>query len=551
VSDIYVMARDCAVMDQAVALACWIGDDRKRVTDAGHVLRRPDVPAVAAALGLRVPAKIRTAADIPALNRPWCLAVAAGLLELSDGTVTGGTLLAHWPDVSADEVLAGWLSGLRAVCAAESDPSDKDGLRLLALALLKSLSGGDVPSEQLVFNELMYLCDLYDKSISEVQITAYRYRDGDRESFLPRLVALLAEFSAVTGGPDKPELTPLGRWAAEHLTEDLPVPADPELPAAELIAAVGRFDDEKQRRHVVRNWLAERDATDAVRELLAAAEQLPPLPRCLAIEIAESLGDDALPAWREQVAAPLVGPHARAVLAAWEKGRGPREADRRWLAVEAAVAMLAKAGPDEALSRVQESMPGADLAARLAAVRTTGHPAAEQLARAVAEFDRSGAPRSIDQVARLKVSLTGFRPPIWRRVLLPVTASLGDLHNVIQVLYGWDGDHLHIFTVGKKQYSDWSYNLEETLDEDELRVGDALSSGTKKIMYEYDLGASWEHEITLEKILPREPGRQYPVCLDFAGDSPVEYWSEEDPEEPEQFSIAEVNRTLAKFGDVS
>jgi hypothetical protein len=538
-------------MDQAVALACWIGDDRKRVTEAGHVLRRPDVPAVAAALGLRVPAKIRTAADIPALNRPWCVAVAAGLLELSAGTVTGGPWLAHWPDVSADEVLAGWLSGLRAVCAAESDPSDKDGLRLLALALLKSLSGGDVPSEQLVFNELMYLCDLYDKSISEVQITAYRYRDGDRESFLPRLVALLAEFSAVTGGPDKPELTPLGRWAAEHLTEDLPVPADPELPAAELIAAVGRFDDEKQRRHVVRNWLAERDATDAVRELLAAAEQLPPLPRCLAIEIAESLGDDALPAWREQVAAPLVGPHARAVLAAWEKGRGPREADRRWLAVEAAVAMLAKAGPDEALSRVQESMPGADLAARLAAVRTTGHPAAEQLVQAVAEFDRSGAPRSIDQVARLKVSLTGFRPPIWRRVLLPVTASLGDLHNVIQVLYGWDGDHLHIFTVGKKQYSDWSYNLEETLDEDELRVGDALSSGTKKIMYEYDLGASWEHEITLEKILPREPGRQYPVCLDFAGDSPVEYWSEEDPEEPEQFSIAEVNRTLAKFGDVS
>jgi hypothetical protein len=105
--------------------------------------------------------------------------------------------------------------------------------------------------------------------------------------------------------------------------------------------------------------------------------------------------------------------------------------------------------------------------------------------------------------------------------------------------------------VGKKQYSDWSYNLEETLDEDELRVGDALSSGTKKIMYEYDLGASWEHEITLEKILPREPGRQYPVCLDFAGDSPVEYWSEEDPEEPEPFSIAEVNRVLAKFVDVS
>jgi hypothetical protein len=143
-------------MDQAVALACWIGADRKRVTEAGHVLRRPDVPAVAAALGLRVPAKIRTAADIPALNRPWCVAVAAGLLELSEGTVTGGPLLTHWPAVSAEDVLTGWLSGLRAVCAAESDPSDKDGLRLLALALLKILSGGDVLSERYVSSQMRH-----------------------------------------------------------------------------------------------------------------------------------------------------------------------------------------------------------------------------------------------------------------------------------------------------------------------------------------------------------------------------------------------------------
>ena len=64
--------------------------------------------AAAAALGLRVPAKIRTAADIPALNRPWCVAVAAGLLELSEGTVTGGPgLLAHWPAVSVEEVARG------------------------------------------------------------------------------------------------------------------------------------------------------------------------------------------------------------------------------------------------------------------------------------------------------------------------------------------------------------------------------------------------------------------------------------------------------------
>ena len=95
-------------------------------------------------------------------------------------------------------------------------------------------------------------------------------------------------------------------------------------------------------------------------------------------------------------------------------------------------------------------MPGADLDDRLTAVRATGHPDADLLARAVAEFAASGAPRSVDQVAQLKVALARFRPPIWRRVLLPATATLGDLHEVIQVLLGWDGDHLHLFEAGKK-----------------------------------------------------------------------------------------------------
>ena len=95
-------------------------------------------------------------------------------------------------------------------------------------------------------------------------------------------------------------------------------------------------------------------------------------------------------------------------------------------------------------------MPGADLDDRLAAVRATGHPDAGPLARAVAEFAASGVPRSVDQVAQLKVALSQVRPPIWRRVLLPATATLGDLHEMIQVLFGWDGDHLHVFEVGKE-----------------------------------------------------------------------------------------------------
>ena len=56
-----------------------------------------------------------------------------------------------------------------------------------------------------------------------------------------------------------------------------------------------------------------------------------------------------------------------------------------------------------------------------------GHPDADALAQAVTEFAASGAPRGIDQVAQLKVSLAGFRPAIWRRVLIPARRTLSDL----------------------------------------------------------------------------------------------------------------------------
>ena len=69
-----------------------------------------------------------------------------------------------------------------------------------------------------------------------------------------------------------------------------------------------------------------------------------------------------------------------------------------------------------------------------------------------------------------------------------------------------------------------------------------------KIRYTYDLGASWEHEITMEQMLPRDPGQGYPVCVAHKGDSPAEYWCEDDPEEPEPFDLAKVNRKLAALG---
>jgi hypothetical protein len=545
------LARESVVVGRAVTLARWIGTGRRPVT-AGQVLRKADVPAAGSAVGVEVPPRLRTMADIRALRRPWCLAVATGLLQVGGGSVSRGPALERWPPGDAD-LLAAWLTALRAVCAAESYPQDEDSVRLLAMALLAVLhkDGEHRPGGLWgpVHAALHDLCDRYDKSSWEPLHAADRYDGPETRTPLAGLVALMAEFGAVAGDRGKPVITPLGCWAAGHLAAGLPGLADPSLSASEMIAELARFGDEEQRDHVVWGWLAERQPAETAREILTAAEGMSPLLRVMAVGVVQRLGEDALPAWRELTAAPRVGPHARAVLATWDQGPEPTDADWDWLAVEAAAAALQDKGPDEALSRVWESMPGTDLDTCLAKVQATGHPDAAELSQEVAEFAASGAPCSIDQVAELKVSLSGSRPPIWRRVRLPVMATLGDLHDVIQVVFGWDGDHLHVFQAGKKQYSDPLMDLDETRNEEAIGLRDAMARNAGKISYTYDLGACWEHEITLEQTLPRDRGQDYPVCVAYKGDSPVEYWCEDDPEEPEPFDLAEVSRKLAALGE--
>jgi hypothetical protein len=184
-------------------------------------------------------------------------------------------------------------------------------------------------------------------------------------------------------------------------------------------------------------------------------------------------------------------------------------------------------------------------------VRTSDHPSALPLAAAITDFVASaGAEKlSVNQCLQLKVSLARWKPPIWRTVLIPATASLAELHLVIQVLYGWDGDHLHLFRVRRATYSDPVFSLEETGDEYAMRVLAALDAGGGKITYEYDLGAGWIHEIALQQTVPREPGVDYPFCAEYSGESPVEYpdYDGEEPP-PEPFDLEAVNQRLAALG---
>jgi len=51
------------------------------------------------------------------------------------------------------------------------------------------------------------------------------------------------------------------------------------------------------------------------------------------------------------------------------------------------------------------------------------------------------------EIIQLRVVLKDAHLPIWRRLHVLLDMTLRDLHDVIQIAMGWDGDHLHQFVL--------------------------------------------------------------------------------------------------------
>jgi len=117
-----------------------------------------------------------------------------------------------------------------------------------------------------------------------------------------------------------------------------------------------------------------------------------------------------------------------------------------------------------------------------------------------------------DLVVKLKVTLTGMRPPVWRRVLMPAAMTLGDLHRVIQAAMGWDNSHLHDFDIGGVRYGDPS-DTDEVDDEEDIDLATILRSGVSRFRYTYDFGDDWVHLVTIEGTLPSAEGQPCPACI--------------------------------------
>jgi hypothetical protein len=133
---------------------------------------------------------------------------------------------------------------------------------------------------------------------------------------------------------------------------------------------------------------------------------------------------------------------------------------------------------------------------------------------------------------RVRAQLRETSPPVWRRLELASNLNLAELHDVLQVAFGWTDSHLHGFAAGPDFHSDTAERYlcpfdekegeDEGVPEAQVRLDEVLAEVGDTLSYAYDYGDNWQHLITLEAITPREDGAQRAVCTGGERDGPAE-----------------------------
>jgi pRiA4b ORF-3-like protein len=505
-------------LTRALALAQWTGAGRELTTT--RALRPVLAVEACRTLGIAVPSgKLRSAKDVPELDQAWAVALAADLVLVTANRASaapGAAELvamadradepAELDDDLAERVVLAWLRGAGTALGFPEDACAE------CLTVLHELSEANGPME--LTDLAAAVLDADGSDVADHAVTTVRD---------------LVEFEAVATGPGRSAggtvtLTPLGRLLAESVFSTLSPPA--AVTAHDLVTAVAWLPPDIALVAAA-PWLAGRAPHAAVRELLDFAAAFDgPVLRSVALEIARRSGADALPVWREYARVPGFGAYARQWLAAQDEPVAADDKDEAWLLVDTIVQSSGQLAPGmlPLLSGAVQTMAGDSVARVLDGIADCGHPHAAAVTRMLAggPAPSFGTGPEEGTLYQLKVTLRGVsKPPVWRRVLVPADASLGELHEVILAAMGWDGGHLHMFSDDVARYG----TTADDEDEDEFAVADVLVEPGDRLRYTYDFGDDWDHDVRLEKVVPPGvdlPAAAVPVCLAGKGACPPE-----------------------------
>lgn len=102
----------------------------------------------------------------------------------------------------------------------------------------------------------------------------------------------------------------------------------------------------------------------------------------------------------------------------------------------------------------------------------------------------------------LRLKITLLHTKVWREVLVPANFTLAKLHTVIQFSMGWEDCHLHNFSAGRAELSG------------KVALSQIFSRAGAKILYTYDFGDRWSHEVKLVGHSNAAEETSVPSCTD-------------------------------------
>lgn len=125
------------------------------------------------------------------------------------------------------------------------------------------------------------------------------------------------------------------------------------------------------------------------------------------------------------------------------------------------------------------------------------------------------------KIYEFKISLSGIKPTIYRTILIEENRTFFELHAAIQIAFGWENSHMHIFEIGDDRIGMSEFEDDHTIEERNIRLFQTGLNEKVKFEYIYDFGDHWLHEIQVTKIL--EPKKTfYPKCIKGAMNRPPE-----------------------------
>ncbi len=114
-------------------------------------------------------------------------------------------------------------------------------------------------------------------------------------------------------------------------------------------------------------------------------------------------------------------------------------------------------------------------------------------------------------IHRLKVTLDGSKPPIWRRLEVPSSVTLDRLHEILLTAFEWSGGHPWVFETPDGEFGDADPET-DIRSAKQMQLGTVASAVGSKLTYTYDFGDDWRHVIVVEAIAAGLTGQKYPRC---------------------------------------